>query len=145
MPAFLREHIRLRAPLTTLLAAAFLLSVDGTGTLRLGLLAALLHEGGHVFAYRRLLGRWPRIEVSPLGCALRLHELLPARLELPLAVAGPLANLLLCCAAHAWMACRGASWGAYRFAAVNLLLGGANLLPLPGLDGQRILACLIRR
>ncbi len=138
-------RLRLRVPLPMLLAAAFLLSVDGTGTLRLGLLAALGHECGHIFVYRRLLGRWPQVEVSPLGLAIPLHRLLPVCLELPLAAAGPLANLLLCCAAHAWMACAGASWGAYRFAAVNLLVGGANLLPLPGLDGGRILRCLWER
>ena len=139
------DRLRLRAPLLTLSAAAFLLSFDGTGTLRLGLLAAILHEGGHILAYRFLLGRWPPVEVSPLGLSIPLHTLLPARLELPLAAAGPLANLLLCCAAHGWMALFGASWGAYRFAAVNLLVGGANLLPLPGLDGARILACLFGR
>ena len=138
-----KPHLRLRAPLALLPAAAFLLSRDATGTLRLGLLAALGHECGHILVYRRLLGRWPQVEVSPLGLSIPLHWLLPARLELPLAAAGPLANLLLCCAAHGWMACMGASWAAYRFAAANLLLGGANLLPLPGLDGWRILRCLL--
>ena len=139
------DRIRLRAPLFTLAAAAFLFTWDSTGTLRLGLAAALLHEAGHIIAYRLLLRRWPRLTVSPLGLTIPLTELLPARLELPLAAAGPLANLALCCAAFGWMAWRGAAWGPYRFAAVNLLVGGANLLPLPGLDGQRILACLFRR
>ena len=91
------------------------------------------------------MGRWPCLTVSPLGLTIPLTELLPARLELPLAAAGPLTNLVLCCAAFAWMRWQGAAWGAYRFAAANLLVGGANLVPLQGLDGQRILACLLRR
>lgn len=139
------HFIRFRAPLVTLLAAAFLLTWDSTGTLRLGLLAALLHECGHILCYRRLLGCWPQVEVSPLGLTIPLRELLPTRLELPLAAAGPLVNLLCSCAVCGWMAWQGASWAACRFAAVNLLLGGTNLLPLSGLDGGRILHCLLHR
>ena len=58
----------------------------------------------------------------------------------PLAAAGPLANLLACCTVLLYMQTAGRySYGGYWFACTNLLVGGANLLPLPGLDGAHIL------
>ena len=36
----------------------------------------------------------------------------------------------------------GYSYGGYWFACCNLLVGGSNLLPLPGLDGWRIAGAL---
>lgn len=136
-------RVRVEHPLFLLFAAAVLLGLDGSGLLRLGLLCAALHEAGHIAAYRLLLRRWPAVTVSPGGLRIPLRGVwLSARQELCLAAAGPLANLLLCLAAHGWMAWRGAAYAGYWFAAVNLLVGGANLLPLPGLDGARILRCV---
>ena len=135
--------VRVRHPLALLFGLAFLLAWDGTGLLRLGLACALLHECGHILAYRMLLGDWPLVEVSARGLSIPLRGTpLPPKIELPLAVAGPLTNLALCAAAWLWMQWRGASWWGYWFVAVNLLVGGSNLLPLPGLDGWRILHCL---
>lgn len=136
------SYIRVEHPLPTLFAAAFLLALDGSGLLRLGLICALLHESGHIAAYRLILHRWPCVVVGLTGLRIPLRgALLCARQELALAAAGPLANLAACLAAQAWMALYGSGYRAYWFAAVNLLLGGANLLPLPGLDGWRILTC----
>ena len=54
--------------------------------------------------------------------------------------AGPLANLLACCTVLLYMQTAGQySYSGYWFACTNLLVGGANLLPLPGLDGAHIL------
>ena len=63
--------------------------------------------------------------------------------ELLLAAAGPLANLLACAAALAFMQWAGYSCGGYWFACCNLLVGGSSLLPLPGLDGWHVAACLL--
>ena len=65
-----------------------------------------------------------------------------ARQELLLAAAGPLANLLACAAVLLFMRGAGYSYGGYWFACCNLLVGGSNLLPLPGLDGWRIAGAL---
>ena len=35
------------------------------------------------------------------------------------------------------------TYGGYWFACCNLLVGASNLLPLPGLDGAHIAACLL--
>ena len=66
-----------------------------------------------------------------------------ARQELLLAAAGPLANLLACAAVLLFMRGAGYSYGGYWFACCNLLVGASNLLPLPGLDGAHIAACLL--
>lgn len=60
-----------------------------------------------------------------------------------LAAAGPLANLLACAAVLAFMQWAGYSCGGYWFACCNLLVGGSSLLPLPGLDGWHVAACLL--
>lgn len=142
----LERHLRIEHPLPLLFAAAFLLAWDSTGLLRLGLLCALLHEAGHVIACRLLLHLWPLVTVGWTGLRLSLRGVLPGtKQELWLAAAGPLTNLVLSAATCLFMRWQGPSYAGYAFAATGLLVGGANLLPLPGLDGARILACLWRR
>ena len=132
-------------PLPALFWLALLLALDGTGLVRLSLLCALLHESGHVAVYLALFRRLPRLKVSPTGICLSMRGvLLPSQKALLLAAAGPLMNLLCCASAILWMELAGYSYRGYWFAAVNLLLGTVNLLPLPGLDGQRIVEALLQ-
>ena len=132
-------------PLPALFWLALLLALDGTGLVRLSLLCALLHESGHVAVYLALFRRLPRLKVSPTGICLSMRGvLLPSQKALLLAAAGPLMNLLCCASAIFWMELAGYSYRGYWFAAVNLLLGTVNLLPLPALDGQRIVEALLQ-
>ena len=132
-------------PLPALFWLALLLALDGTGLVRLSLLCALLHESGHVAVHLVLLHRLPRLKVSPTGICLSMRGvLLPSQKALLLAAAGPLMNLLCCASAIFWMELAGYSYRGYWFAAVNLLLGTVNLLPLPSLDGQRIVEALLQ-
>ena len=132
-------------PLPALFWLALLLALDGTGLVRLSLLCALLHESGHVAVHLVLLHRLPRLKVSPTGICLSMRGvLLPSQKALVLAAAGPLMNLMCCASAIFWMELAGYSYRGYWFAAVNLLLGTVNLLPLPGLDGQRIVEALLQ-
>ena len=130
------------------LAALFWLSVvlvlDGTGLVRISFWCALLHECGHITAYRLLQRGWPRLKISPFGICLSMRGVfLSADRELILASAGPMVNLSLSGAGILWMRyLSGYSWRGYWFASINLLVGCSNLLPLPGLDGARILRCL---
>ena len=142
-----RRHWKLLPdlPLPALFWLALLLALDGTGLVRLSLLCALLHESGHVAVYLALFRRLPRLKVSPTGICLSMRGvLLPSQKALLLAAAGPLMNLLCCASAIFWMELAGYSYRGYWFAAVNLLLGTVNLLPLPGLDGQRIVEALLQ-
>ena len=43
----------------------------------------------------------------------------------------------------AFMRATAYTYGGYWFACCNLLVGASNLLPLPGLDGAHIAACLL--
>ena len=132
-------------PLPALFWLALLLALDGTGLVRLSLLCALLHESGHVAVHLVLLHRLPRLKVSPTGICLSMRGvLLPSQKALLLAAAGPLMNLICCASAIFWMELAGYSYRGYWFVAVNLLLGTVNLLPLPGLDGQRIVEALLQ-
>ena len=142
-----RRHWKppLDLPLHALFWLALLLALDGTGVVRLSLLCALLHESGHVAVYLALFHRPPCLKVSPTGICLSMRGvLLPSRRALLLAAAGPLMNLLCCASAIFWMELAGYSYRGYWFASVNLLLGTVNLLPLPGLDGQRIVEALLQ-
>ena len=66
-----------RDPLLLCSALYFLLYFDASGFLRLGLLAAFLHECGHILVYCVFLHRFPVIEVTMTGFCMRMDA--PAR------------------------------------------------------------------
>lgn len=66
-----------RDPLLLCSALYFLLYFDASGFLRLGLLAAFLHECGHILVYCAPLRRFPVIEVTMTGFCMRMDA--PAR------------------------------------------------------------------
>ena len=138
-------RMRLRAPAVTLFLLVCLLAFDGTGVLRTGLLCAVLHESAHAVVFRKQWHRWPDLTLSPLGICLQLRGVpMAPDEELLLAAAGPLANLLASgTVLWAMQAVGHYSYAGYWFACTNLLVGGANLLPLPGLDGAHILHWLV--
>lgn len=108
------------------------------GALWLGLLAACgLHEGGHLLALYLFGGRLRALRLS-LGGAQIVTEQggMGYGSELLAVLAGPGVNLLLCLLATGG----GERW--YLFSGINLVLGIFNLLPLPGLDGGRIIYLL---
>lgn len=142
-----KARVYLRSPLMVLCGLIFALSFDGTGIVRIGLLSALFHETGHIAVYRYLWGRWPDLSISPFGICLMTRGA-PANplQEFFLAAAGPLANLVACFGMLWLMRISGYyRYAFYWFACTNLLVGGVNLLPLPGLDGQRMLKSLFHR
>lgn len=141
-----KARVHLRAPLPMLFLLSFALALDGTGIVRIGLLCALLHEFGHVMVYRCLWGRWPDLQLSPFGiCLLQRGVSMTPWQEFLLAAAGPLVNFVSCGVVLAWMHGFHYSYAGYWFASTSLLVGVANLLPLPGLDGQRMLSSFNRR
>ena len=60
-----------RDPLLLCGALYVLLYFDASGFLRLGLLAAFLHEWGHIGVYLALFGQFPVIEVTLTGFCMR--------------------------------------------------------------------------
>ena len=112
---------------------------DASGWLRLSLLASLLHEGGHILAFRLLVHRWPQLDVTLTGFCLHTAQLcLPRRTEWKIAAAGPGANLLAALVLRLLLG-RRATLFRLGFCWANLLVGGFNLLPIPPLDGWALL------
>lgn len=118
-----------------LLCAAFLC---WEGRAAVAVLAAMaLHEGMHLAVLRRFGGHVGRLRLTLGGAYLSTEQGgMGYGGELLAVLAGPGINLLL-----ALLAARaGERW--YLFSGVNLALGCFNLLPLPGLDGWRVLRLL---
>ncbi|MCD8366553.1 MAG: site-2 protease family protein [Clostridiales bacterium] len=104
------------------------------------LLSAALHEGGHLCACRLLGVRVRAVRITFCGAELLLEELRRPLQRLAVAAAGPGVNLL--CAFAAALAFPQQAW-AQLFAGASLILGLFNLLPIPPLDGGRILLSLL--
>lgn len=127
-----------------LFLAAFLFYQSTSSFLITFLLAAALHEGGHLLA-----ARWRGVPVRALsmtafGCILDFVDeaLVRDRDLLWIAAAGPLCNLLfaLLCVTP-WV---GRWRGAALFGAEHLLLALFNLLPVFPLDGAVLCAGLLK-
>ena len=110
----------------------------GAGTvLPLVALSALCHELGHLSALFLAGARVEEIRLTAFWAEIRADtRYLPYGREILCTLAGPAVNLVL-----AVVLSRVA--GDYLLAGANVLLGVFNLLPLPALDGGRILYLLI--
>lgn len=131
-----------RDPLPTCMVLYLLLYFDSSHFLRIGLLAACLHECGHILVYCLLRRRLPVIEVTGTGFCMKTRGCAWTAGQLfCLAAAGPLTNAVLAALWWAKLARRVTLWDDAFFAA-NLLTGAFNLLPVPPLDGAQMLAAL---
>lgn len=134
------KKIIFRQPVWLCIVYYYLLRYDSTGILRMGLIAAIWHELGHVVVWRIETGKFPALEVTVGGiCLQRDGTMMSAWQELILAMAGPAANFILGGILIFWNAEIKAGYGRYAFASVNLLLGAFNLLPVGKLDGRYLL------
>ena len=119
----------------------FMLFCDKSGMALISLLAAALHEVGHLVAARFLK--------IPIGCM--RFDLLGARIDIKgrilsygeewlLCVAGPLSSLIFSIiGAFFWSQTQ----LAVTFSCASVLLGLLNLLPIQTFDGGRMLECAL--
>lgn len=109
---------------------AFLLCLDPADLCLPFLLAAALHELGHLLCMRLLCVPVHRLQIGLTGAILSTG-VMGREQEWKVAVAGPLVNLLCCLL-----------FREQKFTCMNVLLACFNLLPVWPLDGGRILlAC----
>ena len=95
-------------------------------------LASALHEMGHILALHQM-GKAPiNLTLTMLGAQMEVPPL-SYRQEFLAAAAGPCVSLLLTCVFPVWPA----------LGLCSLCLGLFNLLPIPGLDGGRMLSSLL--
>lgn len=128
---------------------------DCPAALAVLVLAALLHEMGHVVAARLCRVRISGMRLDLFGARLQLPGLLSYRQESAVALGGPAANLLTAAALlPAWMRCGCPLYGVTpELSGGGLVLGvllpaslglcAVNLLPVATLDGGRALCCLL--
>ena len=129
----------LRSPVPLLAMLCVLLLIDGTGMIRLSILASILHELGHCAVYCIQTRKLPRLQFDLCGIGLRVQSLHQSRLRQTLLLAaGPLANLIMC-GLLLWMIQQKATYARYFFLAANLICAGYNLLPIGILDGAGLL------
>lgn len=119
----------------TMLLVAYL---AGAGSvLPLVMLSAVCHELGHLGGLRLAGAAVERVRLTAFGAEIRADtRYLPYGREILCTLAGPAVNLAL-----ALVFSRVS--GEYVLAGANLLLGCFNLLPMPSLDGGRVLHLLV--
>lgn len=111
--------------------------VGAEGVLPLAALAALCHELGHLVALRLVGATVQGICFTGFGAEIRADtRYLSYGRDILCTAAGPAVNLIL-----ALLLARVS--GDYLLAGANLLQGLFNLLPVPGLDGARLLHLII--
>ncbi len=130
-----------RDPLPGCILLYLRLYFDSSQFLRTSLLAACLHECGHILVFAALFRRMPVIEVTLTGFCLQTRGLaMTAGQRFCLAAA----NALLASVWYLRISGRMTVWDTAFFAA-NVLTGLFNLLPIPPLDGAQMLAVLAHR
>ena len=108
------------------------------------LLAAVLHECGHLLALRAFHVPIEGLRLSALGAVLyaRGARRLSYAREMLVTLAG--CGMNLACGFLIALAARRLSWeGGFLFAGAHFLLAAFNLLPIPPLDGSRALTLFV--
>lgn len=136
-------RLRLRVNLFALPAFALMLWLEGTLPAALLLLAALLHELGHIAALCAWNVPVRRVDLEPMGARIVYDDVLcPLRASAWIAFAGAGVNLFVCALVSLSLAL--GFFNAYQltllfFALANGFLALLNLLPWETLDGGKLL------
>jgi len=119
------SRIQVRDGFLVLMAALW--CADESGVLPIFLLAAAVHECGHLFVIRLSGGSVHALCLTACGAVLRCSLPPSPFSRAAICLAGPAASFALTALAN--------PLGAYRLAGASALLGLFNLLPVPPLDG----------
>ncbi len=129
----------LNSPVPPLAIVSLLLLCDGTGLVRMALIASFIHESGHCVIYWIQTRKIPTLRFSLCGIGLQAENLHQSRAKQTwLLCGGCLANFLTCIVVLILIEQK-ATYGRYFFLAANLFIGCYNLFPIGVLDGARIL------
>lgn len=135
---FLYIHILL-APMLVL---SFVLKSQTTFFICFGVV--LIHELSHLFAALFVKVRVKSIVILPFGMTLRLDESVirhPEK-EIAIAAAGPVSNVIMLFISGVILKTEGGNLNLLIFTVANWSVLLLNLIPVPPLDGGRILRCV---
>ncbi len=123
---------------------AFLLITDSTGYMTASLLAAVLHEIGHIVAMRLTHCAPSSVTCRLGGVTIVGNAFTKMSDSLFITLSGPVTNLLASMLLFivGWFS---NSLLTLAFAVVQFLVGFVNLLPVRGLDGGTVLEILLQR
>lgn len=107
----------------------------------------LIHELCHLLAAVCFNVKIYSVIVMPFGMTLRLDSsvMRTPKKEAAIALAGPLSNVLMLLAANLYSQSQAASLNFYLFVVINAAMLVLNLIPVPPLDGGRILRAAVVR
>lgn len=131
--------------LAPMLILAFVLKSQTTFFICFGVV--LIHELFHLFAAIFMNVRIKSIVVLPFGMTLRLDEsvIRHPKKEIIIAAAGPLSNVLMLLVSGAVLRTQGGNLNLLIFTVANWSVLLLNLVPVPPLDGGRILRAAVIR
>lgn len=113
--------------------------ITGTFYPLIYLVAALMHEAGHILAMRRMGYRASSIKFVGFGIRIKNKNTYSYRQEIIISLMGPAINILLgFCGVLLYLEFKSELLG--YFVLSNLLYAFINLLPLSPLDGYKILS-----
>ena len=113
---------------------------DNMNIFRLCILSSLLHEAGHIIAYRLCYKKWPQIDVSVFGLKMKNNVVLNKN-TIFILLSGPVINLMAVVFSLIYSNIR-YTFGICIFAIINFFIFMFNTLPVYYLDGGQILYCL---
>jgi len=120
-----------------LITVYFGLSFDRLNIFKYCILSSMLHEAGHITAYKLRTGKWPEIKVSLFGFTMK-NNVSYGNNNIIIYAAGPIVNLLLCLFSM-FLLYFGFKLKVYIFFIINAIIFILNTLPVYYLDGGQIL------
>lgn len=128
----------------TLAAATILLMYDRSGISALCIASSVLHETGHIAALKITKSAPQKIKIGPGGMKLTDNRLLERsyKKDIAAALSGPAINIISFLLLYLFWKILSHDF-LLMAAAVSLIIGLFNLLPIAPLDGGRILYSLI--
>ena len=117
--------------------------IEGKYPFLLFMLAAVIHEFGHVLAIKTLKGKIKRVDIMPLCARIVTSGTLSHKRDMAVFLCGPAANIIVFFMYLPFLFVSRSPYIWY-FALVNLFLAVLNLLPIPGNDGYRALEAMLK-
>lgn len=113
---------------------------DRLNIFKIYLLSTVLHETGHVFAYRLFTNKMPYIDISAFGYKM-YNNVLHNKFYILILLRGPVTNFIIAAFALILINYKG-TFTVYIWFFVNFLIFIFNILPVYFLDGGQVLYCL---